>query len=59
MELLTNEHAAMKRHLEQLEQATRSNNIMLFNIPEESPGARPIDSVKGMFQEAARPSHTH
>lgn len=51
MEVLTNEHAAMKRRLEQLEQATRSNNIMLFNIPEESPSARPIDNVQKILQE--------
>ena len=51
MEVLTNEHAAMKRRLEQMEQANRSNNIILFNVPEELPGARPIDSVQKMFQK--------
>lgn len=51
MEVLTNEHAAMQRRLEHMEQVTRSNNVVLFNIPEEKPGMRPIDSVKGMLEK--------
>ena len=51
MEVLTNENAAMKRCLEQIEQANRSNNVILFNVPEELSGARPIESVQKMFQE--------
>lgn len=51
MEIIMNEHTAMKRHLEQMEQAKRSNNVILFNIPEERPGARPIESVKNMFEK--------
>ena len=41
----------MKHRLELLKQANRSNNVILFNIPEEKPGARPIDSVKTVFQK--------
>ena len=51
IEHLINDKAAMKCRLEQLEIATRSNNVILFNIPEETPGARPIDSVKSMFEK--------
>ena len=51
IEMVTNENAAMKRRLEQLEQANRSNNVILFNIPEEKPGARPIDSVKNVLEK--------
>ena len=51
IEMVTNENAAVKRRLEQLEQANRSNNVILFNIPEEKPGARPIDSVKNVFEK--------
>ena len=38
IELLTNENAAMKRRLEQLEQANCSNNIILSNIPDDMHG---------------------
>ena len=51
VEVLINEQTAMQRRLEQLEQASRSNNVILFNIPEERHGARPIDSVKRMFEK--------
>ena len=44
---LITENAAMKRRVEQLEQATRSSKTAnISDIPEEKPGARPIDSVK-------------
>ena len=39
IELLTNENAAMKRRLEQLEQINRSKNVILSNIPEETHSA--------------------
>ena len=51
IEHLTNENAALNRRLEQLEIANRSNNVILFNVPEEKPGTRPIDSVKSMFEK--------
>ena len=51
IEDLTNKYIAMETHLERLEQASRANNIMLFNVPEELPGARPIDSVKNIFEK--------
>ena len=51
IEDLTNKYTFVETRLERLEQASRANNIMLFNVPEELPGARPIDSVKNVFEK--------
>ena len=51
IEMISNENAAMKRRLKELEQANRSNNVILFNILEEKPGARLVDSVQTVFEK--------
>ena len=51
IEDLTNKYTFVETRLERLEQASRANNIMLFNVPEELPGARPIGSVKNVFEK--------
>ena len=50
IENLHNLNTALETRLERLEFASRSNNVMLFNVPEEHPGARPIDSVKKILE---------
>ena len=50
IENLHNLNTALETRLKRLEFASRSNNVMLFTVPEEHPGARPIDSVKKILE---------